>query len=1120
MTPEIGARKILEWSKKIYEALRHLLQGHPSEADLRRVMSLLLDRFCEEIGAIPLAHYEYSLATGRPNAVFKRLVIVYKRPGTLGKTLRDSTTQHAIQQVKTYLESLSHAETSEIDHLAGAVLDGYSLVFLQRLGGKWVVEGPVDVSEISLKRFLTLLAGFSFGTALTSENLIRDFSFEKQHTQDTLRALFYALNTALQSQNGIVIRLFEQWRLFFSEAIDYSKAFGGRKLELVKKWVAKARIMVQDASEAERFIFVLHTYFALLLKLLAWQALSSRIGIWVGGSSFASLTTAQGDLLRQKLQEMESGRIFRTFNIMNLLEGDFFAWYLHAWDTTVEETLGQMIRVIDEYNAPMMTDVPRKTVDLFKGLYHSLLPREIRHNLGEYYTPDWLAQRVLNQVDEDFFLKWRLKHEALMRNRLLSLRFLDPACGSGTFLVLIIVHMLDMGRVLKVQETELLESILHNVVGFDLNPLAVLTARVNYVLAIIDLLQYARKEVHIPVYLADSVHAPSLRDELHTQDAYEFPTAVGVFLVPAFFCAPKRFDRFCKILEDCLRDHVDTEAFISRVSDDLSRESATPSKRRWNEGAIALTRALYKKMLDLQSEGFNGLWVRLLKNNLAPLVVEDFDYIIGNPPWVNWESLPDNYRKATKPIWQRFGLFPHGGMETILGKGKKDISMLITFSVMQGLLKEHGRLGFIITQSLFKTSGAGQGFRRLEIPEKEGKKTPLRVIHVDDMAGLSPFEGTSNRTAIMVIEKGRRTSFPIPYTVWRKVKGTRFTDNSTLEEVLSATKRLEFLAEPVDPKDKTSPWLTASPKVLKAIRKLLGRSDYVAHAGASTGGANAVYWLERVHERPDGLVVVRNIVEGAKTQVNEVVEAIEPDLLFPLLRGRDVKRWRAKPSAWILMVQDPKKRRGIDEKVMQMRYPRTYAYLKRFEEVLRQRALFKRYFTRKKATGGIVETGAFYSMFDVGEYTFATWKVVWPNIASALNGVVVGSEEDKVVVPQHIVTLVACETRREAHYVCALVNSSCVNLAVKTYSQEGGKSFGDPHILRHIRIPLFDPENPSHQSLAELSEVAHKLAQEENELELAKIQKEIDFEASRIWGITSAELSDITSSLKMLQDEL
>jgi len=462
--------------------------------------------------------------------------------------------------------------------------------------------------------------------------------------------------------------------------------------------------------------------------------------------------------------------------------------------------------------------------------------------------------------------------------------------------------MKELGQALMVNEADLLNAILNNVVGFDLNPLAVLTARVNYLLAIADLLPHRKGEVTVPVYLADSVRTPALGETLLSEGAYEFPTAVGTFLIPPVLCTKERFDRFCNVLEESVRAQISPDAFVSRIE----RELAPPE---WQQSDADLAREVYEQILSLHRQGMNGLWARLLKNNFAPLTVGQFDYIVGNPPWVNWEHLPDGYRQAIKPIWERYGLFPHGGMDTILGKGKKDISMLMTFTVMDALLKPSGKLSFVITQSVFKTAGAGQGFRRFQISKSSDKVVPLKVLHVDDMVSLQPFEGASNRTAVMVLEKGKPTTYPVPYTVWRKKKGSRFTYDSTLEEVTNATVRLNFFAEPVNPSDPTSPWLTARPKALKAVRKVLGGSDYEAHAGAYTGGANAVYWVDIVYKRPDGLVVVRNITEGAKVKVDEVTETIEPDLLYPLLRGRDVQRWKAQPSAWILMVQDPEKRR-------------------------------------------------------------------------------------------------------------------------------------------------------------------------------------------------------------------
>lgn len=325
--------------------------------------------------------------------------------------------------------------------------------------------------------------------------------------------------------------------------------------------------------------------------------------------------------------------------------------------------------------------------------------------------------------------------------------------------------MLELGRALFIPESDLLASILNNVVGFDRNPLAVLTARVNYLLAVADLLEHRRGDVTIPVYLDDSVRTPALGEDLFSQDAYEFPTAAAAFRAPAALLGrsgaalqQSHFDHFCNLLEDSLRADLEADAFIQRCQ----KELALPPQE-WDDRAI--TRDLYEQMLDLHRRGMNGLWARLLKNDFAPLTVGQFDYVVGNPPWVNWEHLPDKYRQSIAPLWTRYDIFSHKGFDAILGKSKDDISVLMTYTVMDRLLKDKGRLGFVITQSVFKTGGGGQGFRRFRIPQGQAQPTPLAVIHVDDMVSLNPFEGASNRTAVMVLEKGKPTTYPVPYTV-------------------------------------------------------------------------------------------------------------------------------------------------------------------------------------------------------------------------------------------------------------------------------------------------------------------------------------------------------------------
>jgi hypothetical protein len=97
---------ITKWSKEILQQLQALLPSKPTEADFRQKIDLLLGQFCSDIGVNPLPHVEYTLAKGRADAVFNRLIIEYERPGRL-KANVDAGTRHAIQQVKDYLTALA-----------------------------------------------------------------------------------------------------------------------------------------------------------------------------------------------------------------------------------------------------------------------------------------------------------------------------------------------------------------------------------------------------------------------------------------------------------------------------------------------------------------------------------------------------------------------------------------------------------------------------------------------------------------------------------------------------------------------------------------------------------------------------------------------------------------------------------------------------------------------------------------------------------------------------------------------------------------------------------------------------------------------------------------------------
>ena len=96
------------------------------------------------------------------------------------------------------------------------------------------------------------------------------------------------------------------------------------------------------------------------------------------------------------MKEIEDGGRFRTLGIVNFLEGDFFGWYINIWNEEIYNSIVKVLRVFDEYNYSTINLDEVNSRDLLKKLYNYLLPRKLRHALGEYYSPDWLAQRTYN----------------------------------------------------------------------------------------------------------------------------------------------------------------------------------------------------------------------------------------------------------------------------------------------------------------------------------------------------------------------------------------------------------------------------------------------------------------------------------------------------------------------------------------------------------------------------------------------------------------------------------------------------------------------------------------------------------------------------------------------------
>lgn len=1058
--------------------------GAGSEEDVRHACNSLIDEFVKEARLTVKGRHEYGLAGGRIDSKYGGVVIEYKDPKGAGKLTENRNApgvKAVVKQIGKRFRDFQAVERVGMERIFGVGCDGDTLVFVRKHGGRLDAEDPTPVTPHTVQRLLRALVSLGArGLSFTPENLTANFGAEGQSAQQGIRLMHDLIRT---TDSPKARKFFRQWQILFGEVCGYD--IHGRK-DKVRKLAD--HYQVPDPHPAE-LLFAVHTYYAIFMKMLAAEIVASFSPL--GTSTLKKLVAAPTSAkLRDELRNLEQGGIWSKLGISNFLEGDLFSWYLDAWNAGCAEAVRSMTASFDGFDPTTLSVDPAESRDLLKQLYQQLFPKSVRHDLGEYYTPDWLAELVLDELGYDGNPDQRL---------------LDPACGSGTFLVMALnrvqtwyaAHRHECGF----GEDELLRKILHNVVGFDLNPLAVMAARTNYLLAVRELLRHA-DAVELPVYLCDAIMTPSEYGDVFTGrsgNARLLKTSAGDFTIPTEVTESREhIGRYADTLEACIRDGYTPDEFIGRCE-----AEAIPATQ------ISLHKELYRHLQRLDADNENGIWARIIKNAFAPLFIGRVDYVAGNPPWVNWENLPEGYRDGMKPLWDRYGLFTLSGSAGRLGGGKKDISMLFTYSAVDNYLSEGGRLGFVITQSVFKTQGAGDGFRRLRYRRDDAQTTWLKPLMVHDLSAMQVFEGATNRTAVFVCEKTPRPfPYPVPYTTW--TGANRMGQNESLPDVLKGSVRRKIDALPVvDTKD-TSPWLTAPQRALASIRKVIGAGDYRAYAGCCTW-LNGVYWINVIETLPTGELLIENLYDVGNLKVEHVHAAVEPDLVYPLLRGRDVQRWRAEPSTCIILTQDPETRKGIPEAEMKRRWPKTYTYLKQFEGdpkkpergTLRGRSGYRRYFK---------PSAPFYSMYNVGPYTMAEWKVLWPEVGHSVRASVSGPstvEKTKPSLPDHTIVTIPCESPNEAYFVSGMLNSSPAYEAAAAYIV----LHPSPHIMKHIAVPRFKKSDGDHTRLAKLSRRCHGVAERKDEGALTEVEAEIDEMAAQIWGITDIELKAIQETL-------
>lgn len=978
---------------------------------------------------------------------YNNVIIEFKGPGLFkGKTNSAKFKEAIYDRIQPYILKKAEEDNLSPEEYIGIAIDGNHICFARMKNGEIKYNELLPFTPESVFMVQTALSEAKL-KALTVENLVRDFSMQSKITLDCLTPLANELerNLNLEGNNKIKL-LFEEWRSLFGQIADLTQ----EQIKSLKKGF-KLDINVSEEKKIPALLFLIHTYNSLIIKLLGAEILSKHELTSMPSFSEYLATAENEDILKILENEIEDGRLFEAAGIHGFVEEALFSWYLEACKIpkVKDEFLEGFKNILIELSFYRTDDLETaQTTDILKGFYQSLVPAELRKSLGEYYTPDWLVEFCLEEIDDD---NW------------LDKKFLDPTCGSASFLLNIINKIRIQATQLNLSAEKQLEIITQNVWGFDLNPLAVQTARLNILISISDLLKQAKGEmITLPILLADSVYSPSVSTVKDDIIEYFIGSQIADLKIeiPSILALNRnRLNSLFEVMGEMVEDGYE----YSLVEKKLLNYKVISSKEA-SDWHLPL-KSTYDRVLSLHKKNWNGIWFKIIRNFFWSAIAGEFDYIIGNPPWVRWSNLPELYRSRVKPTCMQYDIFSstpyHGGNEL-------DISGMITYTVSDKWLKNNGKLIFVITQSHFQAPSS-EGFRSFTIND-EFKLIPTVV---EDFKELKPFTDASNKTAVVVFEKSntKEINYPIEYNIWKAKSGFKKTIafHSNLKDVKDQLNVLEMEANPVT--SIKSPWAILPKGRFQDLSIIRGRSEWVQGRKGITADLNGIYFVKILDQnKGKGLVKIQTRPEAGRKDIGGTKQYwVEEDFLYPLIKGAgDFKKFKFNPKEELYAFVPNK---GIQvenfnesEEMLTLNLPRTKKYFNDFSNLLEKRSTWKLYLKSRPN----------YAVYNVGTYTFAPYKVLWAEQSKNFVSAVATNHKNSLVknniyIPDHKVYFADFYHEEPAYYLCGLLNSKLV----KEFIESHNINIQIGNIFKHLNLPIYSEKNKKHSLLAKLVKEIH-----------------------------------------------
>jgi type I restriction-modification system DNA methylase subunit len=349
------------------------------------------------------------------------------------------------------------------------------------------------------------------------------------------------------------------------------------------------------------------------------------------------------------------------------------------------------------------------SIDVFSHLYEDFIEKTLRYKIGEYYTPWWLIELIIE----------RLK---VLGADIVNSTILDPSCGSGRFLVAFF-HK-------KVEEGVNIDDAYYSIIGIDINPLAVSIARAELIIA------YKNKTGKNPkgtplIFWSDSL-APFIRAPLELvtelnkiQEALTLIFSSALANYPNFFenedknrniiLAISQIETLLTTVLKRLKDGEEVDTIINEFNE-LRKED-------FNNIIYNIVSELLKCQGNILKQFLlkygDGVWaIPITSSLIVNTLYCDYlkpDIVVTNPPWLEFNELPKSkWGNAVKEyIKNKYKSLP----PQIYQKG--DISIVFLDIALQ-MVKENGYVGFVLP--------ASQSYEGGKSSHGVGKILTLRVL--------------------------------------------------------------------------------------------------------------------------------------------------------------------------------------------------------------------------------------------------------------------------------------------------------------------------------------------------------------------------------------------------------